>query len=181
MLYLMNWLTYEFWTRTGGWEFDSLAWCWHILSILFIAGRGISTKTFGWTMCFLLMTFVPVQKLCVNIYLSIRMQSLYEFCYRTYIYIHNECRSVLVKLHPITVYRNVLEVCGSCVECHFLFSLVSPIVSCSMINRLLLGCLWPLVFVLNNILTLGIWRSAISHLPGLFCPWTFFQNIGFNI
>ena len=22
MLYFMNWLTYEFWTRTGGWEFD---------------------------------------------------------------------------------------------------------------------------------------------------------------
>ena len=22
MLYYMNWLTYEFWTRTGGWEFD---------------------------------------------------------------------------------------------------------------------------------------------------------------
>ena len=38
-----------------------------------------------------------------------------------------------------------------------------------------------LVFVLNNILILGIWRSAISHLPGCFCPWTFFQNIGFNM
>ena len=32
-----------------------------------------------------------------------------------------------------------------------------------MINNLILGCLWPLVFVLSNILTLGIWRSAISH------------------
>ena len=50
-----------------------------------------------------------------------------------------------------------------------------------MINNLILGCLWPLIFVLNNILTLGIWRSAISHLPGCFCPWTFFQNIGFNM
>ena len=38
-----------------------------------------------------------------------------------------------------------------------------------------------LVFVLNNILILGIWRSAIFHLPGCFCPWTFFQNIGFNM
>ena len=43
-----------------------------------------------------------------------------------------------------------------------------PIVSCSMMNSLILGCLWPLVFVLNNTLTLGIWRSAISHLPGCF-------------
>ena len=31
------------------------------------------------------------------------------------------------------------------------------------------------------ILTLGIWRSAISQLPGCFCPWTFFQKIGFNM
>ena len=45
-----------------------------------------------------------------------------------------------------------------------------PIVSCSLINSVLLGCLWPLVFVLNNILILGIWHSAISHLPGCFAP-----------
>ena len=38
----------------------------------------------------------------------------------------------------------------------------------------LLGCLWPLVFVLNNTLILGIWCSTIPHLPGCFCPWTFF-------
>ena len=29
-------------------------------------------------------------------------------------------------------------------------------------------------------LILGIWCSTIPHLPGCFCPWTFFQNIGFN-
>ena len=45
-----------------------------------------------------------------------------------------------------------------------------PIVSCSIINSLILGCLWPFVFVSNNILTLGIWHSAISHLPGCFAP-----------
>ena len=28
-------------------------------------------KSVGWTMCFLLMTFVPAQKLCVNIYIYI--------------------------------------------------------------------------------------------------------------
>ena len=70
---------------------------------------------------------------------------------------------------------------GSCVECHLLFPLVSPIVSCSMINRLIPGCLWPLVFVSNNILTLGILRSTISHLRGRFFPWTLIQNIGFNM
>ena len=34
---------------------------------------------------------------------------------------------------------------------------------------------------LNNTLILGIWCSTIPHLPGCFCPWTFFQNIGFNM
>ena len=55
-----------FWTRTGGWEFDRSH------------GAGTSSpsqgeeqapKPLGWMMCFLLMTFVPVQKLCVNIYI----------------------------------------------------------------------------------------------------------------
>ena len=26
----------------------------------------------------------------------------------------------------------------------------------------------------------GIWCSTTPHLPGCFCPWTFFENIGFN-
>ena len=47
-------------------------------------------------------------------------------------------------------------------------------------KNLILGCLWLLVFVLNSILILGIWCSTIPHLPGCFCPWTFFENIGFN-
>ena len=34
--------------------------------------------------------------------------------------------------------------------------------------------------VLNNTLILGIWCSTILHLPGCFCPWIFFENIGFN-
>ena len=46
-------------------------------------------------------------------------------------------------------------------------------------KNLILGCLWLLVFVLN-ILILGIWCSTIPHLPGCFCPWTFFEDIGFN-
>ena len=48
-------------------------------------------------------------------------------------------------------------------------------------NSLIPGCLWLLAFVLNNTLILGIWCSTIPHLPGCFCPWTFFQNIGFNM
>ena len=48
-------------------------------------------------------------------------------------------------------------------------------------NSLIPGCLWLLAFVLNNTLILDIWCSTIPHLPGCFCPWTFFQNIRFNM
>ena len=48
-------------------------------------------------------------------------------------------------------------------------------------NSLIPGCLWLLAFVLNSTLILGIWCSTIPHLPGSFCPWNFFQNIGFNM
>ena len=95
-------------------------------------------------MCFLLMTFVPVQKLCYNIYIYIyiyKYDLLYKFCFLWF---------------------------TNCV-------LLSD-------NSLIPGCLWLLlVFILNNTLILGIWCSTIPHLPGCFCPWTFFQNIGFNI
>ena len=45
---------------------------------------------------------------CICIYICI----LYEFCDRTYIYIQQECHSVLVKLHPITFYRTVSGECA---------------------------------------------------------------------
>ena len=67
---------------------------------------------------------------------------------------------------------------GSWAEWHFLFSLVT---NCVIDKSLTLGRLWPLVFVLNNTLILGIWCSTIPHLPGCFCPWTYFENIGFNM
>ena len=95
-------------------------------------------------------------------------------CYRSYI--QRECHSVLAKLHPITFYRGVR---GSWAECHFFFLWFT---NCVLLfdKNLILGCLWLFVFVLNNILILGIWCSTIPHLPGCFCPWTFFENIGFN-
>ena len=80
ILCFMNWLRHDFWTRTGGWEFD----CSH--------GPGTSSsshwqqvkeqapKPVGWMMCFLLMTFAPVQKLCVNKYIYIYVL-LCEFCF----------------------------------------------------------------------------------------------------
>ena len=61
IFYYINGLTHDIWTRTGGWEFDHSH------------GAGTSSpshwqqveeqapKPVGWTMCFLLMTLVPVQ------------------------------------------------------------------------------------------------------------------------
>ena len=119
----------------------------------------------------------------VSLYIYLYVCILYTGSgYRMYIYIHRECHSVLVELHPITVYmagfweRAVPLLNATC--CFLWFQ---PFVSYSMVIRLILGCLWPLVSVLNYILTLGILRSVIFHLPGCFCPWTFYQNIGFNI
>ena len=121
--------------RVGVW---SLPWRWHILSIPLTTGRGTGAETCGWMMCFLLMTFVPVQKLCVYIYIY---ALLYEFCFLWF------------------------------TNCVLL----------SDDNSLIPGCLRLLAFVLNNTLILGIWCSTIPHLPGCFCPWTFFQNSGFNM
>ena len=131
--------------RVGIW---SPPWRWHILSIPMRTSRGTGAETcrLGWMMCFLLMTFVPVQKLCVNIYIYI------------YIYIY-------MLFYMSSVFFGL------------------TIVSCSLMinNSLIPGCLWLLAFVLNNTLILRIWCSTIPHLPGCFCPWTFFQNIGFNM
>ena len=52
------------------------------------------------------------QNLCNYIYLSIRIHSLCELFYRTYICIHKECRSVLMRLPPITVYRTGFGECA---------------------------------------------------------------------
>ena len=49
-------------------------------------------------------------------------------------------------------------------------------------NSLIPECLWFFWYLfLNNTLILDIWCSTILHLPRCFCPWTFFQNIGFNM
>ena len=178
--YNMNWLTYEFWTRTGGWAFDRSH------------GAGTSSpshwqqveeqapKPVGWMMYFFLVTFVPVQKLCVNIYIYVCVCVC--VLYMSSVIWRQECHSVLVKLHPITFYRTVFLGSARFLGWLPLFVFFGlPIVSCSLINGIILWCLWLFVFVLNNNLILGIWCSAISYLPGCFCPWTFFQNIGFNM
>ena len=114
--------------------------------------------------------------MCIYIYMY--AHSLYEFCYRSYI--QRECHSVLARLRPVAFCGII---CGegavpglNATFCFLWFT------NCVLLfnKNLILGCLWPLVFVLHNILILGIWCSTIPHLPGCFCPWTFFENIGFN-
>ena len=149
MLYCMNCLTYEFGIRTGGWEFDRSHGAGTSYPSILPYWQQVeeqAPKPVGWCVSSWWALFTSRSSLCyiyiyVNIYIYlyiyiyIRMHYLYKFCYRTYIDIQQECRSVLVTF----------------------------------------------VFVLNIILTLGIWRSAISHLPGWFCHWTFFQNVAFNM
>ena len=81
--------------------------------------------------------------------------------------------SVLINIY-IYIY-----VCALLYEFCFLWFTICVLLSDD--NGLIPGCLWLLAFVLNNTLILGIWCSTIPHIPGCFCPWTFFQNIGFNM
>ena len=87
-------------------------------------------------------------------YIYMYVHSLYEFCYRSYI--QRECHSVLAKLHPITFYRIISGECAvpglNATFCFIWFT------NCVLLfdKNLILGCLWPLVFVLNNILLPGI-------------------------
>ena len=91
------------------------------------------------------------------------------------------CRGSPVKLHPITFYRIVFLGTTRFLGWMPLFVFFGLPIVLLFDKSLILGCLWPLVFVLNNTLVLGIWCSTIPHLPGgCFCPWTFFDNIGFN-
>ena len=120
VLYKLNGLTHDFWTRNRRVELRSLPWRWHILSIPLTTGRGTSAET-----CGLDDVFPPddlgsrPEALCKYICIYIYVLSLYELCYRSYI--QQDCHSVLAKLHPITFYRGVR---GSWSECYFVFSLV---------------------------------------------------------
>ena len=140
ILYYINGLTHDFWTRTGGWEVNrsngagtSCPSHWHWSHRQQVEEQA--PKPVSWTMCFLLMTLLPVQKLCVNIYIYIcvYVHSLFEFCYRTYI--QRDCHSVLTKLHPITFYGIVFLGSARFLGWMPLFVFFGlPIVSCSLIK-----------------------------------------------
>ena len=87
---ILYWLTYEFWTRTGGWDFHYLLWLWHILATLLMAARGISAETCG------LGDVFPSDDLCCRpeilcwyIYMYIFVCIMYASSgYMTYIHTH---------------------------------------------------------------------------------------------
>ena len=70
MLYYTNWLTHVLGTRTGGWEFDRSHGAATSSPSHWQQVEEQAPKPVGWMMCFLLMTLVPVQKLC-DIYIYI--------------------------------------------------------------------------------------------------------------
>ena len=81
-----------------------------------------------------------------------------------------------------TYNRSVIQYWWSCTPSHYIgLYLLGSAQFLPDDNSLIPGCLWLLVFVLNNTLILGIWCPTNSHLPGCLCPWTFFQNIGFKM
>ena len=128
---------------------------------------------------FLLMTLVPVQKLCVDIYVYIYIHIYIYVCkyipYTSSVY----NGSVIQYWRSCTPSRSIGECAVPGLNATFCFLWFTNYVLLFDKN-LILRYLWLLVFVLNNILILGIWCSTIPHLPGCFCPWTFFENIGFN-
>ena len=134
MLYYMNWLTHDFWIRTGGWEFDRPYGAGTSYPSHWKQVEEQAPKPVGWTMCFLLMTLFP-SRTSVLIYSYMYMHSLYEFCYRTFMYIQRECHSVLAKLHPVTFYRIVFLGSARFLGWMPLFVFFGlPIVSCSLIK-----------------------------------------------
>ena len=118
----------------------------------------------------------------IHIYIYMRMHSLYELCYKTYTYKRSVVQYWWNCTASHSIYRTVFLGSARFLGWMPLFVFFGlSIVSCSMINSLILGCLWLLVFVLYSILILGILCSAISHPPGCFCPWSFLQDIGFHM
>ena len=135
ILYYINGLTHDFWTRTGGWEFDRSHGAGTSSPSHWQQVEGQALKPVGWTMCFLLMTLVPVQKLCVNIYVYIYMYFPYTIIGRIY------KESVIQYWRSCTPSRSIGE-CAvpglNAILCFLWFT------NCVLLfdKNLILGCLW---------------------------------------
>ena len=131
MLYYINWLTHGFWTRTGGWEFDrshgvGISSPFHWQQV-----KEQASKPVGWTMCFFLMTLVPVQKLSVNIYIYIYIYICMCIPYMSSVIGRIYNGSVIQYWRSCTPSRSIglcfWGVRRSWAECHFLFSLLDQL------------------------------------------------------
>ena len=167
ILYHINGLTHDFWTRTEGWEFDRSH------------GAGTSSpshwqqveeqapKPVGWTD-----DVFPRDELGSRPEVSVKSSvNIYIYMYIPY------TSSVIGRIYN----RSVIQYWRSCIPSRSIGECAVPglnatfcflwFTNCVLLfdKNLILGCLWLLVFVLN-ILILGIWCSTIPHLPGCFVP-----------
>ena len=85
ILYYISGLTHDFWTWTGGWEFDHSHGAGTSSPFHWQQVEEQAPKPVGSMMCFLLMTLVPVQKLCVNIYMYIYIYIYIYMCVCTFL------------------------------------------------------------------------------------------------
>ena len=135
----------------------SLPWRWHILSIPLTTGRGTSAET-----CGLDDVFPPddlgsrPEALCWYICIYICMYIPYTSSVIGRIY--NE--SVIQYWRSCTPSSSIGECANPGLNATFCFLWFT---NCVLLfdKYLILGCLWLLVFVLNNILILGIWCFTI--------------------
>ena len=165
--------------RVGVW---SLPWRWHILSILLTAGRGINAETRG------LDDALPPDGICS------RPETL---CQYICIYMYASFIRVLLIWRICTYTGSVVQYWWSCTPSQSIrlfwgsvgFLCWMPLVIfISFTNRVLL---YDNKTVTRMIVTIGIRFKqhfdnryfAFCNLspPGCFCPWTFFQNIVFNM
>ena len=142
ILYYINGLTHDFWTRTGGWEFDRSHGAGRPLHPIDNRSRNKRRNLWVDDVFLLLMTLLPVQKLCVNIYVYIYMYFPY-----TSSAIGRIFNGIVIQYwRSCTPSRSIRE-CAvpglNAILCFLWFT------NCVLLfdKNLLLGCLWHLVFV----------------------------------
>ena len=176
ILYYINGLTHDFWTRTGGWEFDRSHDAGTSSPSHWQQVKEQAPKPVGWRCVSSWWPWFPSRS-SVLIYMYIYICMYIPYTSSVIGRIYNG--SVIQYWRSCTPSRSIGECAVPGLNATFCFLCFT---NCVLLfdENLILGCLWLLVFGLNNILILGIWCSTIPHLPGCFCPWTFFENIGFN-
>ena len=149
--------------RVGVW---SLPWRCHILSIPLTTGRGTSAETCGLDDVFPLDDLGSRPEalcwyICIYIYVCMYIPYTSSVIGRIY------NGSVIQYWRSCTPSRSIGECAVPGLNATFCFLWFT---NCVLLfdKNLILGCLWLLVFVLNNILILAIWCSTIPHLPGCF-------------